>query len=161
MEYHGFSFTFTDCYLFFNEKHDNRQHYIKQRIYLMKSKILVVDDDVDFLEATTTLLEAKGYAVVTAADGEEGYQKAKQEKPCLLLLDVMMAHDSEGFDSARKLNEDPATKDIPVIIISGIRKAKGLPFSFDPDPDWLPVKAVLEKPVKPDALLAAIKNVIK
>jgi len=47
----------------------------------MKNKILVVDDDVDFVEATTTLLEAKGYDVVSAANGEEGYAKAKTEKP--------------------------------------------------------------------------------
>jgi CheY-like chemotaxis protein len=127
----------------------------------MKQKMLVVDDDIDFQEATTTLLEAKGYAVVTASDGEEGYQKAKTEKPDLMLLDVMMAHDSEGFDVARKLNEDPATKDIPIIMITGIKKAKGLPFSFEPDQDWLPVKAVLEKPVKPDALFSAIKNAME
>jgi CheY-like chemotaxis protein len=126
----------------------------------MKQKILVVDDDVDFQEATATLLEAKGYAVVTAGNGEEGYQKAKSEKPGLMLLDVMMAHDSEGFDVARKLKEDPATQGIAVIMITGIRKAKGLPFSFEPDPDWLPVKAVLEKPVKPDALLAAVKSAL-
>jgi CheY-like chemotaxis protein len=124
----------------------------------MKTKILMVDDDVDFKEATATLLEAKGYAMITAANGEEGYQKARSEKPDVMLLDVMMAHDSEGFDTARKLKEDPATKDIPIIMITGIKKAKGLPFSFEPDQDWLPVKVVLEKPVKPDVLLAAVKE---
>jgi CheY-like chemotaxis protein len=127
----------------------------------MKSKILVVDDDVDFQEATKTLLEAKGYMVVTASNGEEGYQKAKAEKPDLMLLDVMMANDSDGFDTARKLKEDPATKDIAIIMITGIRKAKGLPFSFEPDPDWLPVKAVLEKPVKPDELLKMVQKAIE
>jgi CheY-like chemotaxis protein len=127
----------------------------------MKSKILVVDDDVDFQEATKTLLEAKGYMVVTASNGEEGYQKAKAEKPDLMLLDVMMANDSDGFDTARKIKEDPATKDIAIIMITGIRKAKGLPFSFEPDPDWLPVKAVLEKPVKPDELLKMVQKAIE
>jgi CheY-like chemotaxis protein len=118
----------------------------------------MVDDDVDFKEATATLLEAKGYVMITAANGEEGYQKAKSEKPDVMLLDVMMAHDSEGFDTARKLKEDPATKDIPIIMITGIKKTKGLPFSFEPDQDWLPVKVVLEKPVKPEVLLAAVKE---
>jgi CheY-like chemotaxis protein len=89
----------------------------------MKQKMLVVDDDIDFQEATTTLLEAKGYAVVTASNGEEGYQKAKTEKPNLMLLDVMMAHDNEGFEVARKLKEDPATKDIPIIMITAIKTA--------------------------------------
>jgi CheY-like chemotaxis protein len=126
----------------------------------MNNKILVVDDDVDFVEATTTLLEAKGYSVVSAANGEEGYAKAKAEKPNAMLLDVMMTHDSEGFDVARKLKEDPATKGIPIVMITGIRKSKALPFSFEPDDDWLPVKVVLEKPVKPDELLKTVKDAI-
>lgn len=125
------------------------------------AKILVVDDDADFLEAQKTLLNAKGYSVIGAPNGEEGYQKAKTEKPDLLLLDVMMTYDSEGFDLARKLKEDPSTKYIPVIMITGIRKAKGLPFSFEPDEDWLPVKAVLEKPVKPDELLKKVEEALK
>jgi two-component system, OmpR family, alkaline phosphatase synthesis response regulator PhoP len=133
---------------------------IIKRGVIMNPKILVVDDDVDFVEATTTLLEAKGYAVVSAANGEEGYAKAKAEKPNAMLLDVMMAHDSEGFDTARKLAEDPATKGIPIVIITGIRKSKALPFSFEPDEDWLPVKVVLEKPVKPDELLKTVKEAL-
>jgi CheY-like chemotaxis protein len=126
----------------------------------MKNKILVVDDDADFVEATTTLLEAKGYDVVSAANGEEGYAKAKAEKPNAMLLDVMMAHDSDGFDTARKLKEDPATKGIPVIMITGIRKSKALPFSFEPDDDWLPVKVVLEKPVMADQLLKTVQEAV-
>jgi CheY-like chemotaxis protein len=128
---------------------------------MSKKKILVVDDDADFIEATSTLLDAKGYQVVSASNGEEGYQKAKREKPDCMLLDIMMAHDSEGFDTARKLKEDPATKNISVIIITGIKKAKNLPFSFEPDEDWLPVKAVLEKPVKPDMLLKHVVECTK
>jgi two-component system alkaline phosphatase synthesis response regulator PhoP len=125
------------------------------------AKILVVDDDIDFLEAQKTLLQAKGYTVFGAPNGDEGYQKAKTEHPDLMLLDVMMTYDSEGFDLARKLKEDPATRQIPVIMITGIRKAKGLPFSFEPDEDWLPVKAVLEKPIKPDELLKTVEEGLK
>jgi two-component system alkaline phosphatase synthesis response regulator PhoP len=125
------------------------------------AKILVVDDDIDFLEAQKVLLQAKGYTVFGAPNGDEGYQKAKTEHPDLMLLDVMMTYDSEGFDLARKLKEDPATRQIPVIMITGIRKAKGLPFSFEPDEDWLPVKAVLEKPIKPDELLKTVEEGLK
>ena len=125
------------------------------------AKILVVDDDADLVEATSNLLRARNYTVVSALNGEEGYTKAKEEKPDLMLLDVMMTHDSEGFEIARRLKEDPATKSIPVIIVSGIRKVKGLPFGFDPDDDWLPVKAVLEKPVKPDDLLKKVEEALK
>lgn len=127
----------------------------------MANKVLVIDDDADLVEAVTTLLEAKGYAVVSAPNGEEGFKKAKSEQPGLILLDVMMTHKSEGFDLARSMKNDAATKDIPVVIITGIRKEMNLPFGFEPDSEWLPVKTVLEKPVKPDVLLKAVAENIK
>jgi CheY-like chemotaxis protein len=126
----------------------------------MRNKILLVDDDVDFVEATKSLLETKGYDVSFAHNGEDGYQKAKTIIPSLMLLDVMMTHESEGFDVARKLSEDPATQKIPVLLLTGIRKAMNLPFSFEPDADWLPVKAVLEKPIKPDELLKQVTEAL-
>ena len=124
------------------------------------SKILVIDDDTDLVEAARTLLESKGHTVSSAENGTIGYDKVKSEKPELVLLDVMMTYDSEGFDVARKLKEDPATCAVPIIMITGIRKAKNLPGDLQPDEDWLPVKAVLEKPVKPDQLLKAVEEAL-
>ncbi|MBN2144030.1 MAG: response regulator [Candidatus Aureabacteria bacterium] len=123
----------------------------------MSKKILIVDDDPQYREATTTMLEAKGYEVFTAKNGQEGFDKAIQIMPHLILLDVMMTHKSEGFDIARNLRQSEA-KNIPVIIVTGVRKEMSLPFGFQPDDDWLPVKAVLEKPVKPEMLLDAISQ---
>lgn len=127
----------------------------------MIRKIVMIDDDGDFVDATTALLETKGYRTVTAPDGDKGYALIKREKPDLVLLDVMMTHDTEGFDVARKLKEDPETKSIPIIMISGVKKVKALPFTFEPDNDWLPVKMVLEKPVRPDVLLKAVEDALK
>ena len=127
----------------------------------MPGKILIVDDDVDFVEAMTTLLEAKGYQAISADSGQEGFKKAKNESPQIMLLDVVMAHQSEGFHIARSMKEDEATKDIPVVMITGIRQEMKLPFGFEPDPDWLPVKAILEKPVKPEVLLKIIEENIR
>jgi CheY-like chemotaxis protein len=124
------------------------------------AKILVVDDDQDFVEATSTLLTSQNHTVIAANNGTDGYTKAKKESPDLMFLDVMMTHDSEGFEVARKLSEDPATKHIPVVLVTGIRRAKDLPFRFEPDEDWLPVLAVLEKPVKPEDLLKQIKKAL-
>ncbi|MGA3051817.1 MAG: response regulator [Chitinispirillaceae bacterium] len=124
-------------------------------------KILIVDDDADMVEATVNLLQVKGYTAISSLNGEEGFAKAKVEKPDLMLLDVMMTNDKEGFEIARRLKEDPITKNIPVIIVTGIRSAKGLPFGFEPDNDWLPVNAVLEKPVKPDELLKKVEEMLK
>lgn len=125
------------------------------------AKVLIVDDDIDLVEATRALLESRGHVVSEAHGGEDGFLKAKSEKPDLMLLDVMMKHDNEGFEIARRLKEDSETGHIPVILITGIKKAKSLPFSFEPDADWLPVLAVLDKPVSPEKLLQSVENALK
>ena len=125
----------------------------------MAKKVLVIDDDADFREATTTLLEAKGYSVITAENGQIGFDEAKSKLPAVILLDVMMTNKSEGFDIARSLQKDTRTAKIPIILVTGIRKEMNLPFGFEPDNNWLPVKTVLEKPIKPDQLLKAIEEV--
>ena len=121
-------------------------------------KILIVDDDPDFVESNKDLLEAQGYDVITAATGESGLKAAIQERPDLMLLDVMMAHDTEGFEISRKIPEQPELRDMKVLLITGIRKAKDLPYGFEPDKTWLPVDKVLEKPVPPEKLLEEIKR---
>lgn len=127
----------------------------------MSKKILIIDDDADFVEAITTLLDAKGYQVASAPDGEKGFAEAKANVPDLILLDVMMTRQSEGFDVAAKLKGDKATKDVPIVMITGIRKEMNLPFGFEPDDQWLPVKTVLEKPIKPEVLLKTVEEHIK
>ncbi len=127
----------------------------------MAQKVLMIDDDPEFVEAISNLLDAKGYDVHTASDGKEGVEKVRAENPDLILLDVMMTTKSEGFDVARLLNEDEKLKDIPIIIMTGIRREMNLPFGFEPDETWLPVKKVLEKPVKPEVLLAAVSENIR
>jgi CheY-like chemotaxis protein len=127
----------------------------------MAKKVLMIDDDQEFVEAITNVLEAKGYDVVSANDGKDGVAKAKKERPDIILLDVMMTTKSEGFDVAREMSKDPNLKGTPVVMLTGIRKEMNLPFGFEPDEDWLPVKAVLEKPVKPEVLLKTIEENIK
>ena len=126
----------------------------------MAKKILVIDDDPEFVEAVSNLLESKGYTVVSAPNGREGFKKAKSISPDLIFLDVMMTNKSEGFDVARSIKADVATQDVPVVLITGIRKDMNLPFGFEADEDWLPVKTVLEKPVRPDTLLKTVEEYI-
>lgn len=124
----------------------------------MAKKVLMIDDDPEFVEAISNLLDAKGYDVKSASNGQEGLAKAKEENPDMILLDVMMTTKSEGFDIARKLHEDENLNDTPVIMLTGVRKEMNLPFGFEPDEEWLPVKDVLEKPVKPEDLLKSIEK---
>jgi CheY-like chemotaxis protein len=99
--------------------------------------------------------------VHTASNGKDGVALAKAEDPDIILLDVMMTTQHEGFDVARELHDDPKTKETSVVMMTGIRREMNLPFGFEPDNTWLPVKAVLEKPVKPEALLKAIDEHIR
>lgn len=126
----------------------------------MAKKVLVIDDDNDFVESILNLLEARGYSVASASDGKEGVEKAKAEKPDLILLDVMMTTKDEGFNVARQLQEIEDVKGTPVIMVTGVRKEMSLPFGFEPDETWLPVKQILEKPVKPETLLNAVTEAL-
>lgn len=127
----------------------------------MAKKVLMIDDDPEFVEAISNLLDAKGYDVETASNGKEGVEKAKVQNPDIILLDVMMTTKNEGFSVARELHEDDTLKNTPIIIMTGIRREMNLPFGFEPDETWLPVKRVLEKPVKPEVLLSAISENIR
>lgn len=123
-----------------------------------KRRILLVDDDRDFVQSTCDLLEAEGYEVLSAHDGESGLQTAIREKPDLMLLDVMMATNTEGFEVSRKIPQTPELANMPVIMLTGVRRALTLPFEFEPDATWLPVNEILEKPVTPRNLLEAIRK---
>lgn len=124
----------------------------------MSKKVLVIDDDTEFVEAMTNVLDVKGYEVDSASNGKVGIAKAREQKPDIILLDVMMTTKSEGFDVAREINKDEKLKSVPIILITGVRKEMNLPFGFEPDETWLPVKGVLEKPVKPDVLLKTVEE---
>lgn len=126
----------------------------------MVNKVLVIDDDNDFVESIVNLLEARGYTVASASNGQEGVEKAKANKPDLILLDVMMTTKDEGFNVARQLQSTDEVKGTPVIMVTGVRKEMNLPFGFEPDETWLPVKQILEKPVKPEALLKAVAEAL-
>jgi two-component system alkaline phosphatase synthesis response regulator PhoP len=82
-------------------------------------KVLVVDDDVDFCEATELLLDSKGYKVLLAHDGKEGLEKARAVKPDLVILDVMMP-EMNGYDVCVVLKADPELKNTPVILLTAV-----------------------------------------
>ena len=123
-------------------------------------KILIVDDDVDFVESNRDLLEAYGYEVLAAHDGSTGLDIAKSVRPDVMILDVMMATDTEGFEVARSIPETPELRNMRVLLVTGITKAMHLSYGFRPDETWLPVDRVLEKPVDPKRLLDEVERVL-
>ncbi len=125
------------------------------------AKILIVDDDPDYINVLKTILESEQYTVVTAADRKEGMEKIKAEKPDLAILDVMMATWQDGFEMSRQLKKDPQLEDMPVLMLTAVEKRTGIGFkSTAGDPTWLPVDAFLDKPVEPKILLAEVKKLL-
>ncbi len=127
-----------------------------------KKRILMIDDDVQAVDTVETLLQSVGYETAHAYMAVEGVELARRWKPDLILLDVMFAGPPgpDGFEVSRELHADADLKDIPVIILSGVKKFFGMETEFTPDETWMPVKAFIEKPVKPATLLETIEKVL-
>jgi CheY-like chemotaxis protein len=124
-------------------------------------KVLVVDDDVTFIESIRDLLEAYGYVVLSAQDGAAGIEIARSEKPDVMILDVMMRTETEGLDVARRVRDLPELAGMGVVLVTGVTKALHLPRDLAPDEHWLPVDRVLEKPVSPDMLIRELERVLQ
>ena len=125
------------------------------------AKIIVVDDDQDIRDSVQAILEAQQYTVATAADRDEGMEKIKAEKPDLAILDVMMSTWQDGFDMSRELKKDPEFKDMPILMLTGVKDKTGIDFkSSAGDPTWLPVDGFLDKPVDPNTLLAEVAKLL-
>ncbi len=124
-------------------------------------KIVIVDDDEDIRDSLQAILEGNQFTVATAANKTEGMQTIRDINPDLAILDVMMDTWEDGFEMARELKKDPEFKDMPILILTGVKEKTGIGFkSAAGDPDWLPVEGFLDKPVEPDILLAAIEKLL-
>jgi len=125
------------------------------------AKIVVVDDDEDIRESLQAILESKDYKVVTAADKNEGMETIKTEQPDMAILDVMMTTWQDGFELARELKKNPDFKDMPILMLTGVKEKTGIGFKEQAgDPDWLPVDGFLEKPIDPDTLMAEVTKLL-
>jgi CheY-like chemotaxis protein len=128
---------------------------------MAKKTVIVIDDDPDVLEATKVILESAGFAVVTALTGQEGLSRVREGGIDCVILDVMMANDTEGFHVAQELKADGKTARIPIIMLTSISKKTGFEFSPATDKDFMPVELFLEKPVDPKRLVQAVTGAIK
>jgi len=128
---------------------------------MTNAKIMIVDDDPDYINVVKTILEKEKYIVVSAGDKTEGMNKIKAEKPDLAILDVMMDAWQDGFEMSRQLKKDPEYKNMPVIMLTAVENRTGIGFkSSAGDPTWLPVDVFLDKPVEPDILLSEVKKLL-
>ncbi|MCX5643627.1 MAG: response regulator [Phycisphaerae bacterium] len=129
---------------------------------MAQGKILIIDDDPDITEAMSVVLENRGYKVRSARDSTEGMEQLKKAKPDLIILDVMMRTSQEGFELSRELKNNATYKDIPILMLTGVKDKTGLDFkSAAGDQAWLPVEEFLDKPVKPNVLLEKVEGLLQ
>ena len=121
---------------------------------MSSGKILIVDDDPDFVEYTRIVLDSQGYQVQTAATAEVALRMMRADRPDVVLLDVMMSYVLDGLNIARQMRDDPELRDVPVIMISAIvsRQEAGL----FPTDEYLYLDAFMSKPVDPADLLRQV-----
>ncbi len=123
-------------------------------------RVLLVDDDPDFIEANSIVLEASGFEVLSANSGAEGLRMVREEKPDVVILDVMMEHTDEGFAVARRIRSR-LRSDVPIIMLTSVGKVTGYDFNPEENPDFFPVNIFLEKPVPPSILVNRVREVLK
>jgi len=126
-----------------------------------RSKILVVDDDPDIIEAITTVLESVGeYDLQTASDGVECIEAIKEETPDLLILDLLMPR-MDGFMVVRDLRDHPRYRDLPIMILTSVREdASYRRYELEMGVR-MDVQDYIEKPVPPKELLRRVGKLLK
>ena len=122
------------------------------------AKILVVDDDPDFVEIMRTILLTEGYQVVSAVNGDQALAKVRADRPDLILLDVMMSTVLDGVNVSQELAEDSELRDIPVIMVSSIASTEHA--ELFPTDQYLHIDRWLSKPVQPAELLSTVKRFV-
>lgn len=127
----------------------------------MAKKILVVDDDPDLREATATVLSACGYEVWQASSAKEAQLKLATHLPDLVLLDVMMETDTEGFHLAYQIRVNPRLKNVPIVMLTSMEEKMGEAIDLENDKEFLPVQAFLRKPLDVAELKAKVAELLK
>ena len=124
-------------------------------------KIVIVDDNTDFLFTMHTFLRRNGFEVLTADDGQKGIELIRKERPDVILLDIMMETLFSGFEVCKQIRSDDDLKNIPVIGISAMGDELNINYSEWPDYDYFRPNAFLDKPVDRQRLLRMIPEVVR
>lgn len=127
-----------------------------------QKKLLIIDDDPDFVAGVRSILEKAEYSVDVAYNPKDGFQALQSRQYDLLLLDIMMGRGAEGIALARKMRKDPKLRELPVLIITGIREQIAFLFPGQPvHPHFVELDELVEKPVEPKLLLEKVSTLLK
>jgi DNA-binding response OmpR family regulator len=125
-------------------------------------RLLIIDDDPDFAEGIKLILERAGYAVEVVHEPDAGFEALQSRPPDLLLLDILMGRGAEGIAIARKMRKDPKLREIPTLIITGMREQIAFLFPGEPvHPHFVAVDELVEKPVEPEFLLDRVSALLQ
>jgi DNA-binding response OmpR family regulator len=125
-----------------------------------RPRVLIIDDDPDFVEATRIVLESEDYEVLAAYDGKEGMEKVKEERPDLIILDIIMPEE-DGFRVCEAIKADPELAKIPVIILTSLsQRWSEVTFSIT-EGLMLEAEDYIDKPVSPTELLKRVEKRLK
>ncbi|MCX7706879.1 MAG: response regulator [Anaerolineae bacterium] len=122
------------------------------------AKILIVDDDPDFVEMTRLILERAGHQVLDATSGDEGFARAKQEKPDLIILDVIMDTVLDGVSTSQRIHDDPELRALPIIMVTSIANTDYA--ELFPTDEYIHIDAFMSKPITPAALLRQVDRLL-
>ena len=125
---------------------------------MSKAKILVVDDDPDFVVYTRTILESEDYAVVSAGNSDQGLRVLAQEKPDLVILDVIMSSVLDGLSMSQRMAEDAVFRHVPIIMVTSIANTDYL--ALFPTDESIHVDAFITKPIAPRELLRQVGKLL-
>lgn len=131
----------------------------KERVLANRKRVLLIDEDSDFIEATGIILDESGFEVLTASSSPEGFRKVQEENPDVVVLDVMMESSDEGFATARKIRNNHHSN-VPIIMLSSVTQATGYLFKPEEHPDYFPVNHFIKKPVSPSLLVQRIRTLL-
>jgi DNA-binding response OmpR family regulator len=123
-------------------------------------KILLIDDDVDFVEATKIVLESKPYEVIVAYNGNDGLRKAREENPDLIILDIIMPG-KDGFSTAEQLKKDSELSKIPVLVLTSYGEKGGESSIAVSGGLTLETEDYIDKPISPEELLKRVEKYLK
>ena len=126
----------------------------------VRKKILLVDDDLDLLEQNKVLLESKGYNVITADNGKDGFELFKSQKPDAAIVDLIMEEHDSGFVLSYKIKNDEYGKNIPVFVLTSATYLTGFKFgaSTSEEKEWIRCDEIINKPVVIDELVQKLES---
>ncbi len=123
-------------------------------------KILIADDDPDFIEINKTILESYGFDVDTAFSSDDTLSKLREDHYSMLILDLMMEEKDSGFAVAYAVREDKRLRDLPILMLTSAEERTGFSFQFSQDKEWMKVDDYATKPLRPAELLKKVNKLI-